>query len=133
MKNENWFSFNFFFLPILLWLVFLTVNFIITFHRLFVFFKGESDAKFWYNWNYGILVCDWVLCIIRRSGRIFVYEMQFFNVIGRCTCKSIADYSRANLINEKKSIFDLFMCIRLQWISHICIKMIQIKMFYMVT
>lgn len=36
---------------------------------------GESDAKFWYQRNDGILVCCWVLCIVWGGRRIFLHEM----------------------------------------------------------
>lgn len=36
---------------------------------------GESDAKFRYKWNDGILVCCSILCIVWGGRRIFLHEM----------------------------------------------------------
>lgn len=42
-------------------------------------FAGESPTELWNLWNVGFLECCWVLCIIWRSRRICMHEVQFFN------------------------------------------------------
>lgn len=46
---------------------------------------GESDAKFRYKWNDGILVCGSILCQFWGSRRILLHEMQFYDVWWKCS------------------------------------------------